>query len=113
MGFFKSLMGGGATNITPQQARQMMDQAGDYVLLDVRTPAEFKQVRIRGARLIPVDEILSRALAELPDKNVPIFVYCQSGARARSAARTLVQMGYTKVYNFGGIAGWPYETVRG
>ena len=113
MGFFSSMFRGNDTNITPQKAKQMMEEGGRYVLLDVRTPAEYRQIRIDGAKLIPVDELATRAAVELPDRDELILVYCQSGMRAVSAVRTLTRLGYTKVYNFGGIMNWPYETVRG
>ena len=99
--------------IPAQEARQIMERGGECVVLDVRTPAEYRRRRIKGAKLIPVDEIMSRAPRELPDLNVPILVYCQSGIRALTAVKALTQIGYTNVASFGGIADWPYETVRG
>jgi len=110
MGLFSKSGGGG---ISAQEAHRIMSEGGNFVLLDVRTPGEYRQVRIDGAKLIPVDELARRAAAELPDKDARILVYCQSGARAGTAAKMLTQMGYTDVSNFGGIMGWPYETVRG
>jgi len=111
MGFFSKMMGG--NSISAQEAHERMEQGGKFVLLDVRTPEEYKQVRIKGAKLIPVDEIDSRAEKELPDKEIPILVYCHSGARAGSAVRILARMGYTNAQSFGGIMNWPYDTVRG
>jgi len=84
-----------------------------FVLLDVRTPAEYQQIRIKGAKLLPLDEIGSRAEKELPDKSVPILVYCHSGARAGSAVNMLTHMGYTDAVSLGGIINWPYDTVSG
>ena len=111
MGFFSKIMGG--NTISAQEAHQRIGQEKNLVLLDVRTQAEYRQMRIKGAKLIPVDEIENRAPAELSDKNVPILVYCQSGARAASAVRTLSRIGYTNVQSFGGIMNWPYSTVQG
>ena len=102
-----------STVISPREAYQMMNESNEYVLLDVRTPAEYKQVRINGAKLIPVNELGSRAHAELPDKHMPILVYCQSGARADTAIKILTRMGYKNIISFGGILNWPYETVKG
>ena len=111
MGFFSKILGG--NTISAREAHQRMEQGGSHVLLDVRTPEEYRQVRIKDAKLIPVVEIESRAPVELPDKNIPILVYCHSGARAGSAVRILTSMGYTNVQSFGGIMNWPYNTVRG
>jgi rhodanese-related sulfurtransferase len=90
----------------------MMQQLSGFVLLDVRTEAEFRERYIPGAILIPVNELERRA-AELPDKDAVIFVYCRMGVRASNAARILVQQGFTQVFNIGGIMDWPYETVSG
>jgi len=113
MGLFDIFGGGSGNNISPQEAKKRMDESGKFVLLDVRTPAEYKQVHIEGAKLIPLDTLESRATVDLPDKNVPIYIYCLSGGRAGSAVRMLTNMGYTEVYNFGGISNWPYEKVQG
>ena len=111
MGIFSKLMG--VNTISAEEAHKRMEAGGKFVLLDVRSPGEYQQIRIKGAKLIPVDEISGRAPSELPDKSTPILVYCHSGARAGSAARTLGQMGYTDVVSFGGIISWPYETISG
>ena len=99
--------------LTAAEAREMMAQSADYVLLDVRSEGEYKEKRIEGAALIPVNELASRAETELPDKGQLILVYCRSGGRSERAARALVALGYTNVYDFGGINDWPYETVSG
>ena len=98
---------------SPQKVHQMMEQKDHLTLLDVRTPEEYRQVRIEGAKLLPVDEIERRASQELPDKQAIILVYCQSGMRARNAVKKLMRMGYTNVSSFGGIMNWPYKTIGG
>ena len=97
--------------ISAEDAYQMMRGADAYILLDVRTGEEFAEKHIDGAALIPYDEIGARAAAELPDKNVLILLYCRSGRRSEIAANDLVAMGYTNVYDFGGIIDWPHDTV--
>ena len=99
--------------ITAEQAKAMMDEGKPFILLDVRTDEEFKEKRIDGAILIPDYEIKSRATAELPDKNTLILVYCRSGRRSANAANELIALGYTNVYDFGGIIDWPFDTVAG
>ena len=99
--------------ISPQEAHKMMKGSDNYILLDVRTPSEYAQVRIDGAKLIPVDELGKRASVELPDKHIPVLIYCHSGMRAERAAETLANMGYTEIFSFGGIMNWKYETVKG
>ena len=104
---------GNSRTITAEQAREIMNGSSDYVLLDVRSASEYEQNHIAGAKLIPVGELSARAAAELPDKNVPILVYCRSGGRAGTAVSTLTQIGYNNVFSFGGIVNWQYETVKG
>jgi rhodanese-related sulfurtransferase len=86
-----------------------MREVGDFVLLDVRTEAEYRQGHLPQAHLIPEAEVASRARAELPNKDTPVFVYCRSGVRSASAARTLAALGYTQVFDAGGILSWPRE----
>jgi len=97
--------------ITAEEAKAMMDESDEYILLDVRTADEFSAQHIPGAVLLPVDEIAARAEAELPDKAALILVYCRSGVRSANAARELVSMGYLNVFDFGGIVDWPFEIV--
>lgn len=75
------------------------------VLLDVRTPQEYREGRIPGSRNIPLQTIESVS-SVVQDKDVPLFVYCYSGARSRQAVSVLQRMGYTNVTNIGGIAAY-------
>ena len=98
--------------ITPKEAKTMMDEQADYILLDVRSQAEFDEGHIEGAIVIPDNEIKDRAESELTDKEAAILVYCRSGRRSKQAAQALADLGYTNVYEFGGIIDWPYEIVK-
>jgi len=99
--------------ITAQEAYRMMNELDNYILLDVRTPAEFTEIRINGAILIPDYELRQRAETELPDKNAVILIYCRSGRRSAFSAAILADLGYSNLYDFGGIINWPYETIKG
>ena len=99
-------------NINPEKAKEMMDGLEKFVLLDARSEEEFSEGHIPGAIVIPHEEILKRAEAELPEKDVPVFVYCRSGRRSKIAAEALVSLGYSEVYEFGGIIDWPYEIEK-
>ena len=96
-------------SISASDARAMMRANPNAIILDVRTAQEFATGRIPGAILIPDYAIRDRARLLLPDKNALILVYCRSGNRSRTAAYELISMGYTNVYDFGGIMSWPYE----
>jgi rhodanese-related sulfurtransferase len=97
-------------NISPKEAKARLEAEEGIILLDVRTPEEYAESHIPNSILIPVDVIEKEAPEKLTDKNANIFVYCRSGRRSVAASEALVKMGYTNVYNLGGIIDWPYET---
>ncbi|MDD3996471.1 MAG: rhodanese-like domain-containing protein [Sphaerochaetaceae bacterium] len=99
--------------ISAAQAKEMIDTKAYDVIIDVRTAQEFAQGHIPNAVLIPNETITtSRRPEELPDLHAVLLVYCRSGNRSAQAAKKLVALGYTKVYDFGGIGDWPYEVTR-
>ena len=97
--------------ITAKQAKARMDSGDAIIILDVRTQEEFNAGHIAGAILIPNETILDEQPALLPDLDAEILVYCRSGNRSAQSANKLLAMGYTNVYDFGGIIDWPYEVV--
>ena len=97
--------------ITPAEAKALMDSEEGYIILDVRTPEEFAEGHIEGAILIPDYEIGEKAESILSDKEQLILVYCRSGRRSKNAANELATLGYTNIKEFGGINDWKYGTV--
>ena len=97
--------------ITSEEAKEEMNN-GDVTILDVRTEEEYNSGHIENSILITVDDIESKAEEILPNKDEKILVYCRSGNRSKKAADLLVKIGYTNVYDFGGIKDWPYEVVK-
>lgn len=96
--------------ITQEKAKEMMD-AQELIILDVREQDEFDSGHIPGAVLLPVGTIDEDTAAEvIPEKDSTVLVYCRSGNRSKTAASTLAELGYTNIYEFGGINTWPYET---
>lgn len=98
----------GYKKISAEEAKEMIDTE-DLVILDVRTKEEYDQAHIEGAILIPDYQLKEQAESKLPNKEEKILLYCRSGNRSESAAKILIEMGYSKVYDFGGIIDWPYE----
>lgn len=94
-------------------AAAMMEEEEGYIILDVRTVAEYNEKHIPNAVCIPNETIGSDEIAELPDKDQLILVYCRSGNRSKQAAEKLVKLGYTNIVEFGGINSWTGETVSG
>ena len=75
------------------------------VLIDVRSPAEFKQGHIDGAKNIPLNEIGDRA-SEVGKKDAQVVLYCRSGARSSGAQRILKRSGFEHVHNLGAMSKW-------
>ena len=96
---------------TPQQVKEWLDSGSTVTVVDVRTQGEYGSGHLPGAILIPNETISDAPPAQLPDKDAVIVVYCRTGGRSRQAANKLVAIGYTNIYDMGGIQSWPYETV--
>ena len=61
------------------------------------------------AELLPVDELDGESAGlVIGTKETPVLVYCRTGRRSREAAQKLEELGYTEVYDMGGLVGWPY-----
>lgn len=96
-------------SITASEVNRLLTNKEDFILVDVRTKAEYDSEHIKGAINIPLDEIEHTTTL---DKEAKIVVYCQSGNRSAKASQKLVDKGYLNVYDLGGIIGWTYETER-
>lgn len=98
--------------ISAQEAKNRIDSGTDVIILDVRTQSEYEAEHIPNAILLPNETITDKMPKQLPDLDAEILVYCRSGNRSAQAAKKLITLGYTNVYDFGGINGWPYETQK-
>ena len=97
-------------DLTAEEAKARMEENPDAILLDVRTQEEFDEGHIPGAVCLPNEFIT----AEMPfpfEKDAEILLYCRSGRRSAEATSKLRGMGFTHVFDFGGILDWPYETT--
>lgn len=96
--------------ITQEEAKEMMDTQ-EVIILDVREQNEYDSGHIPDAVLLPVGTIdEDTAAAVIPEKDSTVLVYCRSGNRSKTASSALAELGYTNIYEFGGINTWPYET---
>ncbi len=107
----KSTENSSVMKMTAKEAKAEIDK-GDVIILDVRTNEEYISGHIENSILIPVNEIEKEVENILKDKEQKVLIYCRSGNRSSQAAKLLVKMGYTNVYDFGGIKDWPYEIVK-
>ena len=100
------------SQISQEEAKQMMEKDDGHVVLDVRRQDEYDAGHIPGAILIPNESIGTEQPDELPDLDQVILIYCRSGNRSKQAAQKLFDMGYTNIYEFGGINDWTGEIVK-
>ncbi|MDI9242881.1 rhodanese-like domain-containing protein [Ruminococcus sp. YH-rum2234] len=96
--------------ISQDKAKQMMEEQEDAIVLDVREKEEYETGHIPGAVLLPLGTIDEDSAASvIPKKDSVVLVYCRSGRRSKQASQALAELGYTQIYEFGGINDWPYE----
>ncbi|HLK10541.1 MAG TPA: iron-sulfur cluster assembly protein [Candidatus Binatia bacterium] len=101
------LRGGPFRDVEPAEAMALLERTPDLFVLDVRTPAEYAQGHIPGARLIPLDELEDR-LGELPARGARMLVTCAAGGRSAAACETLGRHGWIDLLNLaGGMHRWP------
>lgn len=97
--------------ITQEKAKEMMQADDGHIIVDVRRQDEYDSGHIPDAILIPNESIGTEQPKELPDLDQVILIYCRSGRRSKEASQKLADMGYTNIYEFGGIIDWTGEVV--
>jgi len=104
-----------ASEISVEETHQFLQNGDRIVLLDIREEEERTLGYIKGDIFIPMDELDEKAETLLPEKDVPVIIYCAVGIRSLAAAMFLKKMGYTNVFSMAkGIEGWEaagYEVV--
>lgn len=106
MGFFDFFK-----QVNINQGVEEYKATADAVLVDVRTPQEYREGHIPGSKNVPLQQ-LDKISSLAKNKEIPLFVYCYSGSRSRQATGMLQQMGYTNVNNIGGIAAYSGKVER-
>lgn len=94
--------------ISAEEAKNIMDTEEDVVILDVRTAEEHAEGYIKDSIVVPLEDIETDIEATVPDKDTKILVYCRSGKRSAQSLKTFEKLGYTNVFDFGGINDWTY-----
>lgn len=83
--------------ISADKVKELIDSKEDVFILDVRSEAEYNRGHIKGAYFIPVSDLIDRLSEVAKDKDV--IVLCEGGMRSRSAAKQLLDRGYTRVFD--------------
>ena len=99
------------TQISQEEASKMMELDDGHIIVDVRRQDEYDEGHIPGAICIPNESIGCDSPEALPDYDQIILIYCRSGRRSKEAAGKLAGMGYTNIYEFGGILDWMGDIV--
>lgn len=99
-------------SISPQDAKAMMEENNQIILLDVRTKEEFDQGHIPNATLFPLLILESQITTHYPDKKQIFIIYCRSGVRSAEAVQIMLGLGYSNIYDLGGIIDWPYNITQ-
>lgn len=103
-----------SVNITFEEAKKIMHENKDCIILDVREEEEYITGHAYDAVLFPLDSINAETATKIiPSKNTPILVYCRSGRRSKIAAQKLNILGYEKIYDIGSLVEWPYGLEYG
>ena len=96
-----------APHISSQQLVGYQSANDDFVLLDIRTEAEYEAGHIRGARWFPRGKLEYYIQEVIKDPDSKIVLYCRTGGRSALATLTLMEMGYTNVVDLeGGFKEW-------
>ena len=103
----------GYRQIDQETAKQMMAQDDGHLVVDVRRFDEYRSGHIPGAICIPNESIDRERPEELADPEQILLIYCRSGRRSKEASEKLAALGFSNVYEFGGILDWTGETVPG
>lgn len=84
-------------DIDVEQMKKMINEGA--MLIDVRSPQEYKEGHINGAISIPNYEIKKRINKIVPNKEQQVIVYCSTGSRSKKVQKELNREGYTQIYN--------------
>jgi len=103
------------SEISVEETHQLLGKKEPVVLLDIREKEEIALEYIDGATFLPQGFLNEKVENLLPDKNIPVVVYCTGGIRSLAAAKLMKEKGYTNVFSMAkGINGWMeagYEVV--
>ena len=100
------------SKLTGEEYKNALDVAGSHYLIDVRTSSEFRKSHIPGAVNASLLSFRYKQLVDTLNREVPVFIYCQTCHRSPFAARKMKKLGFVKVYDLeGGYAKWDKEST--
>lgn len=96
-------------DISGIELQEKLTQEKELIILDVREKEDYEKGHIKGAIRLEQNQVTYEIEDIAPELDTPICVYCYSGNRSTRVAMLLEYLGYTEVYNLGGIDNWSYE----
>lgn len=103
---------GDIQSIDSETVYNMISNQEDFVLVDVREEDEYNEGHIPTSILVPLGTIETEFEKEVLDKNKKIVIYCRSGNRSKTAYKIIKDLGYTDIYDLGGIIDWSYDIEK-
>lgn len=100
------MKGKGYTTLTIPEAKRLLREDRRAILVDTRSLAEYRKGTLPGSVSIPEAELDRKAPTVLPDRNVPVMVFCRTGGCSWRSAQRLAELGYTRVYDVSGYLEW-------
>lgn len=99
-------------NISVVDLKNKLDNNDKLIILDIREKEDYNKGHIKNSIVLAQNEVAHEIEDIAPEKDTPICVYCYSGNRSARAGMILEYIGYSNVYNLGGIDKWTYELIK-
>lgn len=94
----------GVVRVDAEEAVTLLDERDDLMVIDVRTPEEFAEGHVDGAELVDIYEPAFQDEIDGLDRDGSYVLYCRTGNRSGQAAAFMQELGFTEVYDAGGLA---------
>ncbi|WP_147566455.1 rhodanese-like domain-containing protein [Clostridium tyrobutyricum] len=98
--------------ITQDDLKKILESENSPIFIDLRTPTEFSQGHIMKSKNIPIEVFKEVIIKMNLDLKSPIILYCRTGRKSGIAVNILYELGFKKIYNFGGINNWNYALEK-
>ncbi len=100
--FFRKYRNSEESNIDYENAKTILKNVQHAILVDVRSPQEYKEGHLDGSINYPLYDLERNAEKLLKDKENTIIIYCQSGSRSQRAIKLLQELGYSNLFQIEG-----------
>lgn len=87
------------------KAKENIENDPAIIIIDVRTPEEYRSGHIPKAVNLPLNKV-DKIISTVKNKDAVLYVYCLSGSRSSQACNYFSKLGYTNVTNIGGVGNW-------